>query len=142
MVGTLGVGIGGIITTIIISIVMGAMSSILPGMYLGLFTGAIGGIIGFITTVPCCLCGFGGIGGVILGFVGTALGTGAAIAGYFCILTPMLYCLFVEWIGVLFDLLSSPMLFYILCSPISAGLDIINILKVSLNSLLNLLALE
>jgi hypothetical protein len=121
---------------LIIGLVIGLSAFINPNLWaisgiIGLISGLIGGII----TSPCCLCGFGGIGGFILDFVGAEFVE--------CIGSFLIYSIaglsYVISLGTIGDLIFSPLC---LRSLTPGGiLQIINILKQSLNSMLNLLTL-
>ena len=81
-----------------------------------------------------------------IGFLVGYLGSWWLSAGVMFVVTGITLYFFtllgfgVIWIPI--DIIFSPMISYMLFSPISASLDLINILKVSINSILNLLALE
>ena len=93
--------------------------------------GLISGLVFFPICPISCLGGYLGSMGIIslLGGVGMFL-----FSIIFSLVGGSIF-----WIPI--DLLLSPLPIYLLCSPISGTLDLINILKIGLNSLLNLLSL-
>ena len=128
------------------SFVVGSGGCILGAIYAGgtmatypllLIVYAIIGLICGIIVLPICPIGclVGGVGSWLIATIGGGLVMGIAT---FVVAFGSTYLYFGWWM----DILSSPMWFYMLFSPISASLDIINILKVSINSILNLLSLE
>jgi hypothetical protein len=95
----------------------------------------ISGGIGCIGTLPCGLCICGGLAGWILDFL-VIEGIASLIAFF---LFGGAYSLIAIGIGILLDILSIPL--YLRTLTPGGFLQIINILKQSLNSMLNLLTL-